>query len=246
MDETTGRRRRVTGVFVALGVVVVLVVAFFIADALVRARAEEAIAQQITEDLPENVTANIDATISGFSVIGQYLTGSFESVSLDAPSVSVDGIPVSVSIVAHGVPADLTRPVQEISGTISVDEAALNQIVTIPGSGALRLEQDAVTYDGSASLFGLTLGFTVSLEPIPSGDEVTFSIVDVAVTAGPTNLDLSSLVPTATPTVCVAQYLPAGVQITDVTIAPSVATVTLTGHDLVLSEETLQTLGSCG
>ena len=46
--------------------------------------------------------------------------------------------------------------------------------------------------------------------------------------------------------ICVASYLPQGVSVTDIQVSPGTATVTFDAPDLVLSQESLATKGSCG
>jgi hypothetical protein len=45
--------------------------------------------------------------------------------------------------------------------------------------------------------------------------------------------------------VCVASYLPAGVDVTHIDVTPKAATLTLHAKNLVLSSSTLSTKGSC-
>lgn len=60
------------------------------------------------------MTGNVDVRIGG-AVILQYLTGSFERVELDAPKLTVDGVPASARVVASGVSTDLAKPVRNVT-----------------------------------------------------------------------------------------------------------------------------------
>jgi pimeloyl-ACP methyl ester carboxylesterase len=72
--------------------------------------------------------------IGGFSVLQQYLSGSFERVELTAPKLVVTGAPLSAKVVATGVPADFSKPIADATGTLSISQESLNKLVKIPGA----------------------------------------------------------------------------------------------------------------
>ncbi|MFI5060871.1 MAG: DUF2993 domain-containing protein [Actinomycetales bacterium] len=231
--------------------IVALVALFFIADAIVRAYAEGRVASEIEKSLPSNVSGDVSVHIGGLSVIQQYLSGSFDRVELDAPKLTVQDAPVSASIVATGVPADFSKPVAAIDGTLGVSQASLNKLVSIPAiTGDLSLGNGVLHYNGSANLLGLPIGYKLSVKPEAAGKTVLLQPVDAKVTTGSGGaVDLSRLVQALTDRgplpVCVAQYLPSGVGVNEITVTPSLATVRLNATDLVLNEATLRSKGTC-
>jgi hypothetical protein len=228
---------------------VALVILFFVADGLVRAYAEGQVKAEIEHNFPDFVQGDVSVQIGGTSVIAQYLSGSFEQVTLDAPHLTVEGVPLSASVVASGVPADLTKPVSDIAGTITISQSSINSLLRLPGAtGDLTLGDGTLKYDGNTKVLGLPIDYTVTVEPTAAGDSIDLQPTKAEVKAGGGNLDLSKLLGTVVSkplSVCVAQYLPAGVQVDDVTVVPGEATIHLTAHDMVLSQETLATKGSC-
>ncbi len=246
-------RHRRRGLWLALWIalsLVVLVVLYFVADGLARAYAENRVKAEIEQNLPDFVSGDVTVHIGGTSVIAQYLSGSFEQVTLDAPKLTVQGIPLSASVVAKGVPADLTKPVSDLAGTITISQSSINSLLRLPGAtGDLALGEGTLQYDGTTTVLGLPISYKVTVEPTANGQSILLMPTKAEVTAGGGNLDLSRLLGTVVGSkplsVCVAQYLPEGVQVDDVTVHPGEATIHLTAHDLVLSQSTLSTKGTC-
>ena len=242
------RRGMWAAIWVAISVVL-LVVVYFVADGLVRVYAENQVKAQIEQNFPDFVSGDVTVHIGGTSVIAQYVSGSFEQVTLDAPKLTVEGIPLSASVVANGVPADLTKPVSDVAGTITISQSSINSLLRLPGAtGDLTLGDGTIKYDGTTTVLGLSLGYTVTVAPTAAGDSIHLQPTKAEVKAGGGNLDLSKLLGAVVSkplSVCVAQYLPAGVQVDDVTVHPGEATIHLTAHDLVLSQKTLATKGTC-
>jgi len=230
--------------------IVALVVVFFVADALVRSYAEGRVASEIEKNLPDNVDGDVSVHIGGVSVIQQYLSGSFDRVELDAAKLTVQNVPISASIVATGVPADFTKAVSTIHGTLGISQTALNELVKVPGvTGDLTLGRGTVGYNGTADLLGLPIGYQLKVRPEAAGKTVLLQPVDATVTTGAGNLDLSTLVNALVDRgplpVCVAQYLPKGVGVNRIAVTPGHATVELDAADMVLDEATLRSKGSC-
>lgn len=233
-----------------VGSIVVVLVLLVVADAVTRAVAEQRVAAEIEKNLPSSVQADVQVHIGGFSVLGQFLGGSFESVELDAPHATVNGAPLSASIHATGVPADFSKPVQSATGTLSISQDSLNKLVTIPGAkGDITLGDGVIGYDGTIDLLGLPVDYTVSATAKAAGDTVLLTPGKATVSAGSGNVNITRLIQALTANgpfpVCAAQYLPKGVTVTDITVTPRHATVTLSASDFVMNEEFLHSKGSC-
>jgi hypothetical protein len=256
-------RRRRTGLIVTGVVVVALVGAFFIADAAARSYGEGLAEDEIAARLPAAVSGDVSVAIGGFSVIGQYLTGSFERVDLTAPELTFDGAPAAVHIRATGVPTDTTQPIEQVSGTIDLGETALNTLLAAAnedqgtaatgpvqaGATELRLGTDAVTYAGSVAIFGFDIGYQATATPSATADSLVLTPTgaELSTDAGSLNVDdLLQLVLGEEPvSICVAQYLPQGVTLSGVNVTPERARITLESSTLTLTEQSLTTLGSC-
>jgi hypothetical protein len=242
------RRRRGRGIVIALVVVIVLAGAVVVADILLRSYAERRAAAEISSSLADTVEGGIDVEIGGFSFLAQYLSGTFERVTLDAPDLSVDGVPVEAHVVADGVPSDLTTPVDTVSATLTLDQDAVNRVVEVPGSARLTLGDQSVGYDGSISFLGFDLDYLVTAAVSVSDDSVVLSPRAATLTSGSTVFDasgaLDAVLDESIP-LCVANYLPQGVELKKLQVAPGSATVTLGAAGLLLDEAGLRTVGTC-
>ncbi|MEV8214771.1 DUF2993 domain-containing protein [Leifsonia sp. NPDC077715] len=251
--EAPVRRRRPRWLKLLLGIgipVVVIVVLLVIADVAVRAYAEQRVSDEIEKNLPSDIQGQVHTHIGGFSVIQQYLSGTFQRVELDAPRVVVKGAPLSAKVVATGVPADFSKPIADATGTLSVSQDSLNKLVQIPGAtGDITLNDGTIGYDGSIDLLGLPVGYTVTATPEAAGDQVLLTADKASLKTGAGNVNLDRLLQSLTSQgpfpVCAAQYLPEGVKVSDIQVTPGHATVTLTASDFVLDEKFLNSKGSC-
>ncbi|WP_285113617.1 DUF2993 domain-containing protein [Leifsonia sp. fls2-241-R2A-40a] len=245
------RRRRPLRLLLAIGIpVIVVAVLLVVADVAVRAYAEQRVSNEIEKNLPADIRGQVTTHIGGFSVLQQYVAGSFQRVELDAPRLVVKGAPVSAKLVATGVPADFSKPIADATGTLSISEKSLNSLVQIPGAtGDITLNDGTIGYDGTLNLLGLPVDYTVTATPKAAGDHVLVQPEKASLKTGAGNVNLNKLLEALTSQgpfpVCTAQYLPDGVQVEDIAVTPGRATVRFTASDFVLDEKFLNSKGSC-
>jgi hypothetical protein len=245
------RRPRWLRLLLAIGIpVVVIVVVLVVVDTAARAYAEQRVSDEIEKNLPADIRGEVRTHIGGFSVLQQYLSGSFQRVELDAPKLVVQGAPLSATVVATGVPADFSKPIADATGTLRIDQTSLNTLVKIPGAtGDITLGDGTIGYDGKIDLLGLPVGYTVTATPEAAGSQVLLKPDKANLTTGAGDVNLSRLLQALTSQgpfpVCAAQYLPAGVQVSDIRVTPGHATVELTASDFVLDQKFLNSKGSC-
>lgn len=249
----TGRRPRwlkpVVWVLVGL---VVLIGLFFAADAILRQVGQNLVRAQVQKELPAGISANkLTVTIDGFSVIGQYLARSFDQVELSSPDVDVNGAPLSVRVTATDIPTDLSQPVGHVTGTLRIDQASLNRLVKVPNTeSTIVLGDDTLGLKGTANLIGIPVEYTATVTPsLAGGGIVNLVPSDVKVTALSTSVDLTSfaarILGDKPLPICVAQYLPKGVEVTGIDVARGVATVHVAASNIVLDKATFDSRGSC-
>lgn len=236
-----------------LGILAVLIAAFFIADGILRANAQSAVRQEIIRQLPPDVTApDLSVRIGGFSVIGQYLAGSFDHVELKASHVTAAGVPLAVEVVAQGVPPDLSKPVEHITGTITLTQHAADSLVSIPGISDTRFAfgNASATVTGVAHLLGLPVTITADVQPsLAPGGYLELTPSNVTVSAADASVNLTGVAQAViggkSYPVCTAALLPEGVEVTDLVLNDGTAQITLGADNLVLDEASLQKKGSC-
>lgn len=246
------KRRGIAALVIASVLVIGLVVAFFIVDAGLRSYAEGRVEAEIADNLPEGATNDVNVSIGGLSVIAQYLSGSFDRVEVRAPKFAVNGAPAAVHIVASGVPVDRTKPIRDVQGTIDLGPDAVTALVAASGNTAdaeLTLGKGTVSYSGTFPVFGLDIGYRATAQPSTSPDSLLFTPTDAKLTSGIGTVDLSEVVPLILGedplAVCVASYLPDGVTLTGVDVTPDRARIKLKSSTLMLTRQSLTTMGSC-
>jgi len=229
--------------------VLVAAVLLVAADVVGRAGAEGVAARQIEQRLPDGVHGDVAVRIRGFSFLWQLAHGRFDEVDVDAPSLQVAGSRLPVRITAHGVPTDLSS-VGRMKARVTVGPRLVNKIATIPAAvGRIRLGHGVVVFDGSRSAFGLTVNYRLAATPVAAGDRLLLSPAHAKITTGPVGLDFSSVIKQLLASkpipICLAQYLPAGLDVTDVRVQPGAARLTVTAHDFHLDEHSLTRHGRC-
>jgi len=245
------RRPRWQRLLLTVGIpVVAVVVLLVVVDSVARAYAEQRVSAEIEKNLPAGVSGQVSTHIGGFSVLQQYLFGSFERVELDAPRLVVQGAPLNATIVATGVPTDFSKPIADATGTLSIGPAALNTLVKIPGAtGDITLGPGTIGYDGKIDLLGLPVGYTVTATPKADGKQVLLQPDKASLKTGAGSVNLGRLLEALTARgpfpVCAAQYLPDGVQVANIAVTPTEATVQLTASGFVLDQHFLTSKGSC-
>ena len=247
------RKRRGPGCLILCVVLVGLLVgAYFLADNGLRAFAEGQAEQQIADALPASVTGDMSVSIGGVSVIAQYFSGSFDHVELTAPDLTADGVPASVRIVATDVEPKLGGSIGQVEATIDLTPETLNSLAHQAGTPAettLVLGDDAVTYAGTVAVAGFPIGYQATATPSVTETALVFTPTAAEVTTGLGSLDVSGILPIIlgqTPiSVCVAKYLPAEVALSSVNVTPERARITLESSTMVLTKQSLATLGTC-
>ena len=256
--EARRRRRGPRGGTVVIWLIVLAVIGVGLAfglrivDQTVRGVAEDQAEQRIAEQLPGQVTGRVNVSIEGDWVIPQLIRGTLDRVVLEGPNLQADGTPFQARIVATDVPTDQERTVGEVVATVSMDQAPASALLqrTAGTPPDLLFGDGTLGYSGSTRVLGLTLGYTVAATPVlrdPS--TVVITPAEVSVQAGSFEVDLAQTVQgirDITYPVCVAQYLPAGVGVQDVTIADGRASVTVRSSSLKLTRDSLGVTGSCG
>ncbi|MFT2751929.1 DUF2993 domain-containing protein [Clavibacter sp. Sh2088] len=256
--EARRRRRGPRGGTVFIWLLVLAVIGVGLAfglriiDQTVRGVAEEQAEKQIADQLPGQVTGRVNVAIEGEWVIPQLIRGTLDRVVLDGPNLQADGTPFQAHIVATDVPTDQERTVGDVVATVSMDQDPASALLakTAGTPPDLRFGDGTLGYAGSTKVLGITFGYTVAAEPVlRDASTVVITPTEVQLQAGSFTVDLAQTIQRirdVTYPVCIAQYLPAGVAVTDVTVADGRASMTVESSSLKLTRDSLGVTGSCG
>ena len=247
------KRRGLVPLIIVGVLAILLVVAYFLVDSGVRAFAQDRAETEISNRMPASVTGDVTVAIGGTSVIAQFITGSFDQIELTAPNLTVDGVPASVHVIARDVSTNTAKAIGSLNATLDLDQDALNQLVqasgTAPADAVMTLGDGTVAYTGTVALFKFNVGYTATATASTTGETLNFTPTEVTVTSGVGDIDATPLVnlilQQAPIGVCVASYLPEGVELSGVDISPERVRVTLESSSLRLTAQSLTTLGSC-
>lgn len=251
--RTTKRPGRRAGLFIVVALIVMLVGAYFLVDAGARSFAEGQAEQQITEALPASVSGDVSVDIGGTSVIAQFIVGSFDRITLDAPNLLVDGVPASVHVVANRVPTNTALTIGNLEATLDFTPAALNALLAKSSTAPpaeLTLGDGDANYSGTLAVAGFSVGYIATVEPTAAGDTIVFTPTTTELTTDVGTLDVSGVVDFVLDSqqslgVCIAEYLPVGLEATEVDVTPERARITLESSTLTLGSQSLTTLGTC-
>ncbi|QAY74486.1 DUF2993 domain-containing protein [Agromyces protaetiae] len=243
-------RRRGRGWIIAGIVVAIVAIIAVVADIVARNVAESTIEVQAAKALPENVTGDIHASIGGFSVLAQLITGRAERVELTAPKLVVDGTPMAVDVVVRDIPIRLDGPTGRIDAEVDLDQDAVNRLAFAQGvPGGFTLGDGLVGYTGQLEILGFPVHYSASARAEAAGDAVLLTPTAVEVGSGAVALDLSEATQSVLGgdplRICVAEQLPAGVEIAGIDVRKGEATVRLESTGLVLDAEHLKATGTC-
>jgi hypothetical protein len=244
--------RRLAWIVVALLAVVALA---FGADVALRAYAEKRMESEIATSLPTGMSApGLKVTVRGFSFLTQYLNGHFRDVEVEAPEIRTPRGSVSATLEANDVSFDRsfrTAPVLgSMHGTLHVTEDAVNSLVALPDpTASIGLSKKTVTYMATTQVLGLPLSYSAAVRPVADGAMVRLYPESVNVTSGPVHFDVKSLLGgifNGNPiNVCIAPYLPAGLDVGSITIASSRAAIDFEARDFSLDPGTFTTHSDC-
>lgn len=244
-------RRFLTALVILVVAAIVVVGGAFLAETVTRGIAEDSVAAAAEASLPSNVEGTVDVDIAGDWVLLQLLSGRMDTVTLTSADARFDDIPVeNVRVAASGVPLDLKSAIDDIAATASLDQPALNELLTLPGNDPeLTLNDDTVGYEDSTTFFGIPVGYRVTASLVPDGTDVLLTPESAEVTTVIGDLDLSGLVEQIVGSepirICVAEKLPEGVTISGIEVRNGLATLDLSASNFVLSGQALRTTGEC-
>ncbi|PPF84811.1 hypothetical protein C5E07_04695 [Pseudoclavibacter sp. RFBJ3] len=210
-------------------------------DVGVRLVAQDRIAQQVQDTLPPGVDGEVSAHVHGFSTLWQLATGRASHVTVSADELTAYGLNLAATVDAYGVHIFDGMRTEMLTGTLNVPEATLEGVAALPGTDAsLELGDDELSYRSTVSILGLTGTLTVDAQLRLVDGEVIIDPTDVEVSGTAFGQALTQALPDiaefAVP-ICTADYLPAGLHVSELRIAEGMLTVGVEARNIALSAE---------
>lgn len=220
-------RRRVWPWVVSFAVVIILaVVAWFAADAIARQIVTGIVRDQVRSQLALPASQRIDVDIRGF-VVPQLIVGRFGELTIASDDVRSGRFVGDVTVVARDVPAR-GGAMGGATATATLDEQQLRELVsTIEGFPAdtVGIAAPDVTMSARLPVFGAEVPLGVAMTPSAAGGDLVLTPASLQLAGAEVGADalrdrfgqVADLV-LRDWTVCIAQYLPAGLTLTDVAV----------------------------
>jgi hypothetical protein len=247
-------KRRKWPWLVALGIVVVLAVgAWFVAEWVAKDLVTKTIRDQVATRLAMPAD-ELDVEVSG-AVIPQLISGTLTEVRIASEEVTFGPFTGGISLVAQDVPIRGDAAMGGATAVVTVDQAQLQALMaTVDGfpEETLGLADPHVTISTELVFFGI--GFPIGVSLAPSAVDADLVLTPAALQLGGADISAEELrdrfggVADAVLrdwTVCIAEYLPAAVTLTDVVVDGDqlVAGFDVAGE--VITDPAAQANGSC-
>lgn len=210
-------------------------------DVGVRLVAQDRIAHHVHETLPPGVDGDVQAQVHGFSTLWQLATGRASHVTVSADELTAYGLQLAASVDAYGVHIFDGMQTEMLTGTLNVPEATLQGVAALPGTDAsLSLGDDELSYTSTVAFLGLTGTLTVDAQLRLVDGEVIIDPTNVEVSGTAFGQALTQALPDidefAVP-ICTADYLPAGLHVSELRIAEGMLTVGVEARNIALSAQ---------
>ena len=222
------KKRTIVGtVLASLGVVVA---ALWGLDNWARQQVADYVTEKVEQVLNLDNGDPVTVEIAGVSVIAQVLTGTLDEVDVGVDDVTIGEFTGGVSLRAEGIPIDLQKPIDEV-----------------------RLVDSEIQFESTFRLLGLGVEVGVAVEPFAENGEIGFTPTSVSLNGSTSSAEslkktfgaaAESLLKTRS--ICVARWLPVALTVDEVAVRGDDLVITIGADKAILSDESLQTLGSCG
>lgn len=251
------RRRWIGWVIAASVLVVLLIVAFFVGDAVARNYAESYVRERIVEVLDLDPATPVGVDLGPGSLLLQAMGGSVDVVTVSIDELTVGEVTGSAVLTVTGVPLDDSQPVDTVEVVATVSEENVQKLSGYLSGidlSSIELGDGVITVATELDLLFFTLPVTVDLVPSATGTGVSFepetiTLDDQAISVD--DLRNNPLVGQLAGSLlnsqefCVASSLPQALSVADVSIVGSDLVVRLTGGGVALSSPEFTTNGVC-
>ena len=257
LEAPPKKRRRwpwvLGGILVVLAIL--LVIAFFIADAYAKDYARAYIKERIVAVLGIEPGTPVTVDIGEGSVLLQALRGKLDQIDVTADQVDFGILKGAATVHAEGVPLNQNAPVESLEVTFVVAEADVGALAgNLSGLEleSIVLEEPEIVASTTFSFFGFQIPVGMGIEP--SADEGRIVFTPTSIRLGEDSYTAEQLRNTfggfadqllRQQSFCVAENLPAALTIVDVDVVKKDLIVKIDGDGAALGGPDLSTAGVC-
>ncbi len=248
------RRRAWPWILVIVIVAGLAVAAWFAGEWIAHGIVTKTIRDQVVTQLSLPADQEVDVVVEG-AVLPQLIRGSLDDVTVSSQDVALEAFVGDVTVRAQDVAIRGEGGAREASATVVLDVEQLRTLLaTIPDfpTDSLGLAEPDVTMTTELSLFGAALPIGIALTP---------TAVDGDIVLTPASLQLAGSEITAEQlsdrfgritdavlrdyTICIAQYIPAGVELSSIAVTGDQVTAELDVDGAIVNDTSLQEMGEC-
>lgn len=247
------RRRRWPWLVAVLAVIALAVAAWFAGEYIARGIVERTIREQITTNLDLPADQDIRVDVPG-AILPALIVGSLPQVTISSDDVPLNGITADVVVSAQDVPIRGG----DWSGayvTATLDETQLQDLLsTVDGfpASTVALDEPDIDVSMDLQLFALTVPVGVGLTPSASAGKLVLTPDTLQVAGGEISAEalvdqFGAIARTVVRDweVCIAQYLPAAMTMTDVQVHGQTVVADFEVDSAILQDASAREMGTC-
>ena len=248
------RHRAWPWILAAVLVAGLAVAAWFIGESIARGIVEKTIRDQIVTNLALPADQQIDVQVEG-AVIPQLIAGTLDDVTVSSEDVPFGLLTGDVTVHATGIAFRGEAEAETATGTVSLTEPQLKTLLESVQDfpvESLELAAPDVTASTELSFLGITVPVGVSLTPSAADGDIVLTPTRLQIAGADVSADdlqsrFGALADAVIKdyTVCIAQYIPAGMTLTDVSVEGSEVVADFDVDGRIASDPALQADGTC-
>lgn len=225
------RRRRTTFIVSAIVIVLTLIIGAIAADRIVDYTTEQRIAQGLTD------YGEADVSVEGFPVLTQMAAGTLNEVHITADEATYEGVDFTdVDAKLFDLPTDTTHPIGTVDATAVLPHSTLDERAAEHAN--LPEGMTFTTVDGGLFLKGSMLGqdLLIGIDPKAEGRRAVVDASTIRLGSAEISVErLPGFLTSAISDIVIdLDFLPAGLELTDITATEAGLKVRLHGSGVTL------------
>lgn len=248
------RRRAWPWILVIVVIAGLAIAAWFAGEWIAQGIVTKTIRDQVITQLSLPADQEVDVVVEG-AVLPQLIRGTLEDVTVSSDDVELDAFVGDVTVHAQDIAIRGEAAAREATATVVLDldqlRTLLSTIQDFPVE-SLGLAQPDVTMTTEFRLFGAAVPIGIALTPSAvDGDIVltpaSLQLADTELTAEQLSERFGRLTDSVLRdyTICIAQYIPAGVELASIAVTGDQVTAELDVDGAIVSDPALQETGVC-